>query len=320
MLREYQAAAINSLRSILGGGNRRPVLVSPTGSGKTVMAVEIVRLSLTKGRRVLFLAPRRELIYQAARMFARRSIAHGLVMAGEAPAPWRELQIASFDTLHARGVRDDKIEMPEADLVVVDEAHLSIAKSRRDIIEHYADKVVIGLTATPARGDGRGLGEIYDSLVSTASVGELTRMGYIVPVRYFAPSKPDLDGLKLNSQGDYVERGLAERVDKVDLVGDVVHNWQRIAKDRQTVVFAVNRAHSRHLCEEFKRAGYVAEHLDGETPLDERKAILQRLESGVTQILCNVFVATFGLDIPSLSCAVLARPTRNITLYLHTGS
>ena len=105
-------------------------------------------------------------------------------------------------------------------------------------------------------------------------------------------------------------------MDKAELVGDVVRNWQRIASDRSTVVFCVNRAHSRHVRDEFIAAGYRAEHLDGETPTDERAAILRRVASGETQILCNVFVATFGLDIPRLACAVLARPTKNIALYL----
>jgi superfamily II DNA or RNA helicase len=102
------------------------------------------------------------------------------------------------------------------------------------------------------------------------------------------------------------------------LIGDVVHNWFRLASDKKTVVFCVTRAHSRHICEEFKARGIKAEHLDGETPLDKRKAILERVKSGETQVLCNVFVATYGLDIPSLECAVLARPTRNIALYLQT--
>lgn len=318
-LRNYQSEAISRLRSSLGKGFSKPLLVAPTGSGKTAISVELVKNALAKNKRVLFLAPRRELIYQASKMFSRESVSHGVIMAGECPAMHRNLQIASFDTLHARGIRNEKMNMPEADVVVIDEAHLSIAKTRMDIIKHYWGKVIVGMTATPARGDGRGLSEIYDDMVITTSVRDLTEKGYLAPVRYFAPSTPDLAGLKLNADGDYQEKGLAGRIDTAELVGDVVHNWLRIARDRQTVVFAVNRAHSRHLCEEFRQAGIRAEHLDGETPLDERKDILERVANGTTQVLCNVFVATFGLDIPTLSCAVLARPTKNIALYLQTA-
>lgn len=318
-LRDYQTNAITAIRSSIGRGNKKPLLVSPTGSGKTAMGSEIVKCAVEKKNRVLFLAPRRELIYQASATFHKAGILHGIIMAGEPMAEWRPVQVASFDTLHARGVRGEIIDMPYADVVIVDEAHLSVAKTRKDIIDHYGDKIIIGMTATPARGDGRGLGEIYDDMVISTNVRDLTEQGYLVPVRYFAPSKPDLEGLKLNKDGDYAEKGLAGAVDKAELIGDVVHNWQRIASDRQTVVFAVNRAHSRHIRDEFRRAGYRAEHLDGETPLDERKEILERVANGTTQILCNVFVATFGLDIPSLSCAVLARPTKNIALYLQTA-
>ena len=316
-LRDYQQQAIDKLRQSILGGARCPVLQLPTGGGKTHIATEIIRSAVAKGKRVLFLAPRRELIYQASGKFDEHGIIHGIIMAGEAPYAFADVQVASFDTLHARAVRSKRINLPPADVVVVDEAHLSIAKTKADILKAYPSAIIVGLTATPARGDGRGLGEIYDDLVQTFDIAHLTERGYLAPARYFAPSKPDLAGLKV-SNGDYVTAGLAERVDTAQLVGDVVHNWRRIASDRQTVVFCVNRAHSRHVCEQFNAAGFKAEHLDGETPNDERKAILGRVSSGETQILCNVFVATFGLDIPSLSCAVLARPTKNISLYLQT--
>ncbi|MCG7985039.1 MAG: DEAD/DEAH box helicase [Candidatus Thiodiazotropha lotti] len=318
-LRDYQREGIQRLRTSIMQGSKRPVLVAPTGSGKTVLASAIVKSAAEKQKYVLVLAPRRELIYQFSAALEKFGIRHGVIMAGEPMSQMQKVQVASFDTLHSRGVRNEKIMMPKADLVLVDEAHLSIADTRKDIISAYPDSVVIGLTATPARGDGRGLGEIYNDLIVTTTVRELTDAGYLSPVRYFGGSTPDLEGLKRNREGDYQEKALAKRADKAELIGDVVHNWFRIASDRQTVVFAVNRAHSRHLCEEFQLRGVKAEHLDGETPLDERREILERVSSGETQVLCNVFVATFGLDIPSLSCAVLARPTRNISLYLQTA-
>src|SRR3546814_7641235 len=107
-------------------------------------------------------------------------------------------------------------------------------------------------------------------------------------------------------------------MDTPQLVGDVVENWMRIARHRSTVVFCVNRAHSRNVRDEFLAQGIRAEHVDGETPTDERAAILARVRSGETQVLCNVFVASYGLDIPTLDCAVLARPTKNIALYMQT--
>lgn len=315
-LRPYQRDGIEALRASLRGGHRRPILVAPTGSGKTVIAVEVIRMALDKGKSVLVVAPRRELISQISAMLAKAGIHHGIIMAGEPRTLYARVQVASFDTLHARGVRTKRMLMPSADLVLVDEAHLSIAETRKQILSHYGEAIIVGLTATPARGDGRGLGEIYDDLVPVTSIRELTDNGFLAEARYFAPSEPDLHGIKLNKDGDYQEKALGKRMDQPQLVGGIVENWTRLAFGMSTVVFCVTRAHSRHVCEQFLRIGVTAEHLDGETPLDERKAILARVASGETTVLCNVFVATFGLDIPRLACAVLARPTRNIALYL----
>lgn len=317
-LRPYQLKMIADARSSLAAGHKRIVLQAPTGSGKGQVIAELIRLATAKRKRVLFMAPRRELIHQTRDILAKRGIFAGVIMAGEPANRLLDVQVASADTLHARGVRSKRIEMPEADLLVIDEAHIFISQSRQDIISHYDGKTVIGLTATPARGDGRGLGEVFEDLVLGPSVRELTEGGFLVPARYFAPSKPDLAGIKLNKDRDYIEGQLGARMDDAKLIGDIVDNWRRIAPDRRTVVFCVNRAHSRHVCQAFCDAGIVAEHLDGETDAQERSDILERVRRGATQVLTNVFVASYGLDIPALDCAVLARPTKNITLYLQT--
>lgn len=317
-LRPYQQDAVADLRRSLAAGHRRVLLQLATGAGKTRIAAEICRMAQAKRTNVLFLAPRRELIHQAAAAFSKQGLWPGIIMAGEPMKRSAELQVASFDTLHARAIRGDRMQMPDAGLVIVDEAHLSLADTRKAIIEHYRDARVIGLTATPARGDGRGLGEIYHDIVMGPSIRHLTDEGHLVPLRYFAPTEPDLSALRINKDGDYAEPGLAKRMDTPQLVGDVVENWLRIARHRLTVVFCVNRAHSRHVRDRFLSEGIRAEHLDGETPTDERAAILARVASGETQVLCNVFVASYGLDIPALDCAVLARPTKNIALYLQT--
>lgn len=317
-LREYQSRIIHDLRGAFAAGNSRVILQLPTGAGKTRIAAEIVRMARGKVSSCLLLAPRRELIYQAAEALERQGVVPGVIMAGEPRDIFADVQVASFDTLHARAIRSRRMFLPDAKLVIVDEAHLSLAESRKTILAQYPNACIVGLTATPARGDGRGLGELYQAIVSGPSIRVLVDGGFLVPLRYFAPTKPDLAKLKLNHDGDYVEAGIAERMDTPKLVGDIVENWQRIASERSTVVFCVNRAHSRNVCEAFCAAGVSAEHLDGETPADERHAILARVASGATRVLCNVYVASYGLDIPTLSCAVLARPTKNITLYLQT--
>lgn len=276
-------------------------------------------MARAKGRKVLFLAPRRELILQAATAFERHGVRAGIIMAGHERDHMLDVQIASFDTLHARAVRRSIMRLPDADLVIVDECHLSIAPSRKEILDKYRESgaVIVGLTATPARGDGKGLNALYEAIAFGPSVAELTELGFLVPVRYFAPSKPDLAVLNVRG-GDYVEAELAGVMDKPQLVGDIVDNWMRLAKERRTVVFCVNCAHSRHVRDEFLSRGISAAHVDGETPVKERAEILAGVADGKYQVLTNVFVASYGLDIPALDCAVLARPTKNITLYLQT--
>ena len=317
-LRDYQFESISGARSSLGAGKRKPLIQLPTGGGKTIIAVEIVKGALSKGSRVLFLAPRRELIYQAHQKFVDNGIDCGIVMAGEAMR-YAKVQVASFDTVNARYMRRGN-DLPPADLVIVDEAHLSVAPTRLKILNWYADSgaIVIGLTATPARGDGKGLGVFYDDLISGWSIKRLTEAGYLCPVKYYAHTPPDLSGLKTGAHGDYIEKQVAEVMDKGELIGDIVKNWKRIAFGKSTVVFCSSQKHSRHVRDQFNSAGILAEHIDANTPDDERRAILERMASGETTVLCNVYVASYGLDIPRLECTVLARPTKSLVLYLQT--
>jgi superfamily II DNA or RNA helicase len=196
----------------------------------------------------------------------------------------------------------------------VDEAHRARAQTYQRILEAYPNALVIGLTATPCRGDGKGLGNIFGELVECPDVGELIKLGFLVGTTVYAPSTPDLTGVNVQ-RGDYVERQLAERMDNAQLVGDVVSHWHRLASDRQTVVFASGVGHSVHIRDEFRRAGVNAEHIDGTTPTEERDGILRRLAEGQVQVVTNYGVLTEGWDSPAVSACVLARPTKNMGLY-----
>jgi DNA repair protein RadD len=264
--------------------------------------------------RVLFLAHRRELILQTSRKLYEVGIDHGILLPGYPVRLHEPVQIASVATLHARAVRSNSIEMPAADLVIVDEAHHVRARTYTCILEAYPRAIVVGLTATPCRGDGRGLGNAFDALIECPSVPELIEGGFLVPTKVYAPTTPDLRGVKVE-RGDYVESQLASRMDDAKLIGDVVGHWLRLAEGRQTVAFAAGVAHSIHIRDEFRRAGVMAEHIDGKTPTDERDAILSRLSAGRIEVLCNAMVLTEGWDQPSVSCLVLARPTKSLGLY-----
>ena len=314
-LRPYQVEAVDGVRSAVRRGARRCLLVAATGSGKTTIACELVRLSAVRERRALFVAHRRELITQAYERLIDFGIPEsnlGVIMANDPRRnPGARVQVASIDTLRNRA-------KPRADLVIVDECHRALANSYRDLQQHYSRAVHLGLTATPYRADGRGLGDAYDDLVVVTSPRALIAEGFLVEPRVFTvpPSAlPDLSAIRTRG-GDYDKRALEDAVDQKSLVGNLVEHWRRYADGVRTVVFATSVAHSRHITERFLEAGVPAEHLDGTTPNDERDAIIARLASGETLVVPNVGVLCEGFDSPPVKCAILARPTKSTGLYL----
>lgn len=314
-LRDYQDKAISDLRRSFAAGNRRTILHAPTGSGKTVIAAQIIKRTVGKGRQVMFLAHRRELVNQAADKLVNFGVEHGVLMAGEFPYGATDVQVASIDTLRARCIKSDKLPLPRADVIMVDECHRSLAPTYLKIFDLYPEAMVLGLTATPIRSDGKGLGHVYEDMVRCPSITELIRLGHLVQPRTFAPTIPDLTGVKVRG-GDYDPRELERAMDRRSLVGDIVSHWFRLAASRPTIVFAAGVKHSVHLRDEFLRQGVRAVHVDGDTMLPERERIIADLKIGKIQVVCNYAVFTEGFDEPKLSACILARATKNLGLYL----
>jgi superfamily II DNA or RNA helicase len=314
ILRPYQVDFIANYECATEAGRKRIIGVAPTGAGKTIIASEIIRAAVAAHRRVLVLAHRREIIAQTSAKLHEHGIGHGIIQAGFSPRPLEPVQLASVQTLHRRGIHSDVMDLPIAHLLIVDECHHSTAQTWRDIINAYPDATLLGLTATPCRGDGRGLGGIFETLIECPQVGELIKQGYLLPTRTYAPVNPDLTGVRIQA-GDYVESQLAARMDQPKLVGDIVHNWHKHGEGRRTVIFATGVGHSIHIRDEFVRLGVRAEHIDGATPKPERDATLSRLGDGTIQIVTNCMVLTEGWDMPDVGCCILARPTRKMGLY-----
>lgn len=320
-LRPYQIQAINDLRdSAARYGYKKLLLQAATGAGKTIIASSIMGYCKENNNPVLFFAHTREIVKQTRDKLKALGLDCGIMMAGEIQDHEELIQVASIQTLHSRHKRLGDWYLPPAKLVVIDEGHRSLSVTYLKMIDYYASKgaIILSLTATPIRSDGRGLGHVYEHMVQCPDIGELTKMGYLVPARYFAPSRPDLEGIKILA-GDYNEKELEKRMDKPKLIGDVVENWIQIANDRQTIVFASGVKHSKHMAESFRASGISAEHIDAKTPKDEREDILERHRTGETKIVCNVFVLTEGFDCPPVSCIVMARPTRNPGTYIQMG-
>jgi DNA repair protein RadD len=312
-LRPYQTQLTTEFERTVANGQRRIICVAPTGSGKTIIASDIIK---NGKRRALVIAHRREIVNQTSAKLTAFDVPHGVIQAGDEHLlrPLFAVQVASIQTLHARAIRSSRLQMPPADLLIIDEAHHVCAPTYLAVLERYAGAVVLGLTATPCRGDGRGLGGIFQTMIECPQIAELIQGGYLVKTRVYAPVDPDLRGVRTQA-GDYVESQLADRMDRDKLVGDIVTHWLKYAERRRTLAFACSVGHSIHIRDEFVRAGVRAEHLDGETPLDEREAMLARLASGETELISNCMVLTEGFDCPDIGCCILARPTKKMGLF-----
>ena len=289
-------------------GARSLLFVLPTGGGKTSCFAWLASERARAGERTVVLVHRRELATQAANRFREFGVDFGYVMAGEHPRPGARVQIASVQTLVRR-------QVPPASLVICDEAHLSTATTWQKILEQYPHAKILGCSATPWRLSGKPLVGAYDASIVAATPDELRRAGFLCSYTGFSFKAPDLDGVK-KTGGDYNEQQSSHAMMKSAIVDNVVEMWQAHASHLSTVVFAVTVEHSKALCAKFKAAGVTAEHVDGATPIDTRRMILKRVESGATKVLCNVGIAVEGLDVPRLKCCVLARPTLSVSRYL----
>lgn len=313
-LRPYQERVIPRIRESIRRGNRRILVVSPTGSGKTVLFSHMATETANNHKSALILAHRREIISQTSKKLDAYGCGHGILMAGHRRSVLTKVQVASVQTFDAR-VLSGRQESPPCNLMIIDEAHRSVSPTYRKIVDLYAGSVLIGMTATPVRGDGRGLGSLYDDIIEVASIRELIDEGYLVEPHIFAPTLPDLTNVRIRGN-DYDEKDLDGALNQRVMVGNVVKDWLERASNRQTIVFAVSVAHSRHLCAEFAEAGVRAAHIDGKTDNEVRDRVLAEFEAGEIQVITNCEVLTEGWDAPVASCCVLARPTKSYGRYL----
>lgn len=310
VLRPYQSAAVSE---VLANVAFSPILVAPTGSGKTVMGRSIVA---GVGGRVLWIAHRKELIEQAASHLSTVGSV-GIIRSGVTPAPLARIQVASRDTLAVR-------QYPEANVVIVDEAHHAASGGRyQRILSRYSYATRIGLTATPFRLDGRGLGcelddgrPMFGKIVVAAYTEDLVRDGYLHAPKVYAGRAPDLRGLKVK-RGDFEVGELAGRYGDEEQA-DIVKTWTMRAGGKRTLAFAVNIEHSRRIVNAFTEVGIPAVHLDGSTPEAEREQSLSDLQAGRISIVSNVGLFLEGLDIPAIECVIMARPTASLCVHLQT--
>ncbi len=318
-LRDYQLKAEDDVRDALRT-TQAVLLVLATGAGKTVIFSDIARKSALKGKRILILAHRDTLIRQASAKLMDYGVEHGIIMSGFTPARHRAVQVASVQTL-TRRLKQVSLNF---DLVVIDEAHLSSAKSYKDVIDAItavSPKVrVLGVTGSPIRLDGKGLhrdqGGLFQHMVTGISIKDLIAQAFLVqPVVYAAAERINLDGVK-KSGGDYDSQALADVMDKPVITGSAIEHYKRICPGVPAVAWCANVAHAQHVADDFNANGVPALALSGESTAEDRAKALKALSDGSIKVVTFAMLLVEGVDCPAIGAIIMLRPTMSLASYL----
>ena len=292
-LRDYQQDAVYQLRQAVARSGSA-VYCLATGAGKTVVAAEIARLAGLKGSRTLFLVHRRELVRQAVDTLYEACPGEqvGVIAAGWPELPWAPLQVGMVQSIAKRE------RIPDFDLIIVDEAHHARAKTWATVLARWPKARLIGLTATPQRLDGKGLGEHFAEMVLGPTIPELVAMGSLAPcLTLRVPSSLHLEGLKRDRNGEYMAKDIGGRVTAV-VVGDAVDAYRRYANGRRAIFFGIHRDHSRQVCEGLRGLGIRAEHVDGTDAPARRDRVMNGLKTGGLDVVGNCDLISEGFDAP----------------------
>lgn len=297
--REFQNTAHEKLRQGFKDGHRCQLLMAPTGGGKTYLGMRIIHEALQRGKKTIFVCDRTTLINQTSAVADSYGLAaHSIVQSGH----WRfdsrsSFQIASVQTLARRS-------WPDAEVIVVDEAHTQY-KAWTEHIQN-TDAVVIGLSATPF---SQGLGRLFTNLINAATMHELTQSGVLVPMRVFSCTKINMEGAE-TSGGEWKDSAAAQR--GMEIIGDVVTEWQKHAENRKTIIFGATIAHCLEMCRQFNESGIPAAAFTSDTTESERKELLDEFSKpdSFYRILLSVEALAKGFDVKDVGCVGDCRPLR----------
>jgi superfamily II DNA or RNA helicase len=306
-LRPYQQDMVDQIRLRYQSGHKKVLAVLSTGGGKTRIFSHIAQSAAKKGNRVLIAVHRQELLDQACRSLP---MPHGVIAANRAMDLSAAVQVASVQTL-AR--RLHKLPRDFFQLVIIDEAHHSNAGTWAKVLDHFQSAHVLGVTATPIRLDGRGLGEHYQAMVEGPSAAWLTDNGYLAPARVLAPPGFDTTGLR-KKMGDFDAKQAEERVGTI--MGDCVSHYRKHLSGQTAIAFCCSVAHAEAVAALFLSQGISAASIDGTMTTDQRRDLLTALGTGRIKVLTSCSLIGEGVDVPSVGGCILLRPTQSVSLHL----
>lgn len=308
-LRPYQEKLVADTRQMLRSV-QRVLMQAPTGAGKTAITVYMMGRAAENGKRTMFVVHQNELLSQTSKALWKQKLEHGMIASGKRISKM-PVQVASVQTLVNR------LHLyPEPDLIIIDECHRSAAKTYQKVLEAYPNALVIGLTATPSRTDGKGLDDTYSAIVQGPSIRQLIDAGYLSDYEIFAPpSFLDLSAIKTR-MGDYDKKQLEKEMDKPTITGDAVATYRKHAQGKRCVVMCVSIRHAEHVMDSYKAAGVPAEMIEGNMTNKERENILARFRDGNTLVICNVNLLIEGVDIPAIEVVQWLRPTQSLIIWM----
>lgn len=295
---DYQQDLVDKARNALAAGNQGVLIVSPPGSGKSVVISEIARLTVKKSGHVLFFVHRQELVKQIKDSFKQQGV---------------DLNHCTIMTV---GKVANRLKiLPKPNLIIVDESQHSRAKTYRKIFDYYSDVPRLGFTGSPWRLSGKGFKDIYSAMVQGPTTKWLIEHHKLAPFTVYGYQLGDKSTLKNGSTGDYTKKSL-DNYTKSIIHGDIVKSWLKFAKDRKTIIYCHSTSFSKEVAQSFRDAGINAVHADAKTPESKRDKIMADFKEGKIKILCNVDLVSEGFNVPDCSCVVLLRPTQSLVIYL----
>lgn len=315
--RDYQSNDMNQIRESYRRGNRAVIYVCPTGGGKTFSFCNMAKLAQEKGNDSLILVHREELIDQSSETLTDLGIDRGVIWAKVKMDPDEGIQVASVSTLVRRL---GTLPWLQPRFIIIDEAHHAVAGTWRKILDAFPDSFVLGVTATPIRLDGKGLGiqsgGIFQDMVKGPTTRELIDQGWLCDYDIFAPPiGVDLQDVKRKG-GDFARDQLSAALDKPSITGSAVGHYKRLCPGKPAIAFCVSVLHADHVAEQFRAEGFRSIAINGKTKKDIRKEAIKDLAGGRLDVLCSCDIISEGTDIPVAEVAILLRPTESLALYL----
>ena len=309
VMRGYQDDLIGETRNAIRTYDRVLVQAS-TGAGKTRMFAKLSDLAAAKGKRVLILAHRVEIIEQISRALAELGLRHGLIVVGRRMTD-DPVQLGMIQTV---GRRLDRVAPPS--LIVVDECHHAVSPTYVAVLNHWPKAKLLGFTATPRRADGRGLGDVFQTMVQAIPMADLIKQGFLAGYDYLAPPmKADLSGVKTR-MGDFAVDELAAVMDKQVVTGSAVDHYAQHLQGRPAIAFCVTVAHAEHVAQQFREARFRAASVDGAMDQAERRNRIDAIGNGELQVLTSCELISEGVDVPVVAGAILLRPTKSLGMFL----